>query len=117
MMEAIFIEFSFSGTLACQFLTQLGSDTDAEHFDGANKLPVRKRRCVHLKSEAGDAAQRLAVSNDLLDYFVGAADEQCSVWTALRIETAAGDGGPSALLPDVVEGAGVAGKEVISRLL
>src|ERR1700681_2391286 len=57
------------------------------------------------------------MSNDLLGDFVGAANQQRAVWTSLSVETRARDGRPSALLPDVGEGTGVPGKELIGRFL
>src|SRR5713226_2921864 len=57
------------------------------------------------------------MSKNLLYHFVRAANKKRSMWASLSVETRAGDCRPSALLPDVCDGTGVAGKEVISRLL
>jgi hypothetical protein len=93
------------------------SDYCHAHSSGSARSVALSFQYVHLKCEAGDAAQRLAVSNNLLDHFVRAANQQYSVWPSPSIKTGARDGWPSALLSDVSEGAGVAGKEVVSRLL
>src|SRR6266567_3267968 len=57
------------------------------------------------------------MADDLLYHFVGVADQQRALWTSLRVEPRACDGGPSALLPNIGDGAGVSGKEVVGRLL
>jgi hypothetical protein len=57
------------------------------------------------------------MSKDLLDHLVRVAYQQCSLRTSLSVEIRTCDSGPSALLPDVGEGAGVAWKEVIGSLL
>ena len=70
-----------------------------------------------MKTEAGDTPQRLIVSNDLLDYFFGVADEHRALRGSLRIKVSTGDGGPSALLRDRGDGARVTWKEVVNGLL
>lgn len=57
------------------------------------------------------------MSNDLLYHFVGVANQQRAVRASLSVETRTRDGRPSALLPDIGDGAGVAGKEVIGGVL
>jgi hypothetical protein len=47
-----------------------------------------------LKGEARNATERLAVSKDFLDDFLGAADQERALWTSLSVETGAGDGRP-----------------------
>ena len=74
---------------------------------------MRQGGGVHHESDAGDAAQRLIVSTDLLDHFFGVTDQQRAVRLELSLELGPGNGRPSALLPDGVEGTGIAGKEVI----
>ena len=69
-----------------------------------------------MKSDAGDPAQRFTVSNDLLRHFVGVADQQGAMRTALCVETRAGCGRPAALLRDAGDGAGVAGEIGIGSL-
>ena len=55
--------------------------------------------------------------NDFLDNFVGTANQQCSLRAKLCIESRAGGSRPSALLGNRRDGAGIAGKEIIGRLL
>ena len=95
---------------------QGGRDARADHLDGPHELDVRQRRHVHLKRDARDAAQGLAVSHDLLDDLVRVADQERAVRTALRVEARPGHGRPSALLPDVGDGTGVAREELIRGL-
>ena len=96
---------------------QNGRDARAEQLYRLHHLRLRQRTRVHLKSDAGDSAQRFAVSNNLLRHFVGVTDQQRPEFTALRIKIRAGHGSPAALLSDVGERALVAGKEFIGSLL
>src|SRR2546430_83145 len=80
-------QWCMSGLVSNQFRAQHRSDPRAEHFDGSHQLRMRKRSRVHLKCEARDAAQRMAMPNDLLNHFVGAPNEQCAVWASLGVET------------------------------
>src|ERR1700693_2639087 len=57
------------------------------------------------------------MSQDLLYYLVGAANQQRATWTSLSVETSTSCGRPSSLLPDVGERTSVARKEIIGRLL
>ena len=57
------------------------------------------------------------MTNDLLSHFVGIADQQRAEWTSLGVERATGHRGPAALLPDVGDGTGIAGIELVGRLL
>src|SRR5882762_4132148 len=76
-----------------------------------------QRGYIHLKTEAGDTAQHPAIVDDLLDHFVCVADKQRALRGSLRIESSTGDRRPSALLCDRGEGADIAWKEVVDRLL
>src|SRR5207302_1454210 len=58
-------------------------------------------------------AQRFTMSNDLLDHFVGVANQQRALGTPLGVETRAADRGPSALPRDTAHRTSVAGEEVI----
>jgi hypothetical protein len=58
--------------VVCGSVAQEGRDAGADRFDGSHELRMRQRRRVHLKTDAGDAAQRFTVSNDLLDHLFDA---------------------------------------------
>jgi len=72
---------------------------------------------IHLERDPRDTAQGFAVSMDFLDHFIGAADQQRTLRTALRIEARACDGRPSTLFADIGDGAGVTGKEGVGGVL
>ena len=97
--------------LGRQLLLQNWRHPRPQQLDCFHQLRVRQRTGIHLKSDARNSAQRLAVPDDLLRNLVGITNQQRTFWTALRIETGAGDWRPAALPADIGEGAGVAGKE------
>src|SRR5437588_7540322 len=103
--------------LGRQLLLQNWRHPRPQQLDCFHQLRVRQRTGIHLKSDARNSAQRLAVPDDLLRNLVGITNQQRTFWTALRIETGAGDRRPAALPADIGEGAGVAGKEFIRGLL
>src|ERR1041384_3350791 len=78
---------------------------------------MRQRRYVHLKGDAREAAQRVAVPLDLLDDLIGAADEQRASGTTLRVKARARDRPPSTLLPDIGQGASVAREKRVGGFL
>jgi hypothetical protein len=101
----------------CDSLVQRRHDAGADQFDGLHELLVRQRGGVHHEADAGDAAQRLIVPTDLLDHLFGVADQQGAFRLELIVELGPGDRRPSPLSPDGVEGAGVAGIEVLGGIL
>ena len=57
-------------------ITQRRCDTRTDGVDGAHHLYLRQRGRVHLERDPRETSQRLAVSHDLVDNLVRAADQQ-----------------------------------------
>src|SRR3954466_12568055 len=91
-------------------------DARAEQLDCAHQLVVGQGAGVHLEREARHSAECFAVAEDLLDDFIGTADQQRALRPSLRVEAFAGDWRPAALTTDVGECPGVPGKEFVSCL-
>src|SRR5258708_2925687 len=94
-----------------------GRDARADHFDGLHERRVRQRGRVHLKGDPGDAAQRLAVSENLLGHFVRAANQQRAVWTSLGIEGRTRQRRPAALLANISDRLGEAREKDVGSFL
>src|SRR3954468_10025968 len=97
----------------CQLVAERRRDARAEQLDCAHQLVVREGAGVHLEREARHSAQCFAVSEDLLDDFIGAADQQRALRASLRVEAFAGHRRPAALTADVGECSRVAGEESV----
>src|SRR5689334_12410610 len=76
-----------------------------------------QRRRIHLKSDAGDAAQGFAVPQDLLCHLAWTTDEHRAVGAQLSVERTPGHGTPAALLRNVLHRACEAGIEIVCSLL
>src|SRR3954468_10632524 len=100
----------------CQLVAERRRDARAEQLDCAHQFVVGQGAGVHLEREARHSAECFAVAEDLLDDFIGTADQQRALRTPLCVEAFARDGRPAALTSDVGERPRVAGKEFVSRL-
>src|SRR4051812_17584642 len=87
----------------CHLGAQRRRDARAEQLDCAHQFVVGQGAGVHLESEARHSAECFAMADDLLDDFIGAADQQRALRASLRVEALAGDRRPTALTTDVGE--------------
>src|SRR3954467_4692331 len=93
----------------CHLVAERRRDARAEQLDCAHQFVVGQGAGVHLEREARHSAECFTVADDLLDDFIGAADQERALRTSLRVEAFAGDWRPAPLTTDVGERARVAG--------
>src|SRR5271154_5906946 len=80
-------------------------------------LGVRQGRDPHLKGEARDAAKGFVDVEDLFRNRFGISDNERAGGTSQGIELCSRGGRPSPFFPDLSEGVGIAGKEIVRSLL